>query len=203
MTDNRANPSRTRAIALAAVLGVACGFAAQPAIAQQNSDLEACVAIADNVDRLACFDAAMARRAAAVASGESAPAAPTAPAAPRTAAPAQPSAPVQPGQPPAPPSDDYVVLPRAEAEELRRRAGADERALKREPYESEIVRVFITGYNTRNVELENGEVWRELKDAVGMKPRAGQSARLAPASVGSWTIQYGGRSAKFKVRRTN
>ena len=93
-------------------------------------------------------------------------------------------------------------MSRAEADELRRRAGADERALKREPYESKIVRIFTTGYNTRNIELENGETWRELKDAVGKKPRKGEIARLTTASLGSWTIQYGGRSAKFNAKRT-
>ena len=203
MTDNRAN-SPQWGISVLASLVTTVGVLSLPAgaAAQQLDDLEACTAIANDADRLACFDAAMAGRMAADKPATSTAQAETGTMTPPAPVAAAPSQPAPPAAAPTAPSDDFVVMSRAEADELRRRAGADERALKREPYESKIVRVFKTGYNTRNIELENGETWRELKDAVGKKPRKGEIARLTPASLGSWTIQYGGRSAKFKAKRT-
>lgn len=105
--------------------------------------------------------------------------------------------------PPVPPSDDYVVLSKKDAAELRRKAGERDREVNREAYESKIVRIFMTGYKLRNVELANGETWRELTAAVGTKPRKGDIARITPGILGSWTVQYGDRDAKFKVKRVS
>ena len=201
----------TTQIRLAALFAISAllGLPAMAADAPSTERLEHCVEISDNAARLACYDAAMARAQSSAteiadSEGKIDAAEPLSAAAPpdlgddyvvlkkEEAEELRRRAGVD---------DDFVLLPKEEAEELRRRADADERAVKREPYESQIVRVFTTGYNTRNVELENGETWREMKDAAGTKPRRGETARLAPASLGSWTVQYGGRSAKFKVKR--
>ena len=174
-------------------------MAVQQTAAPAQDPFEACAALTDSADRLACVDAAMANRNAAPASpgpATQSAAAPVAPAAP-TAAPTSPTA----ATPPAPPSDDYVVLSKKDAAELRRKAGERDREVTREAYESKIVRVFTTGYKVRNVQLANGETWRELTAAVGAKPRKGDIARITPGILGSWTVQYGDRDAKFKVKR--
>ncbi len=187
-------PQQKRLLSLFAIssMFVTPVFAAD---APQADRLAECAAINDNAARLACFDATMAGRSGAVEE--------TAPESVENGELAASAAPAPAVAPPAP-SEDYVLLPKADAEELaelRRKAGVKEREESREAYESKIVRVFTTGYKVRNVELENGETWRELAAAVGAKPRRGESARLAPGMLGSWTVQYGERSSKFKVKR--
>ncbi len=185
-----------RTLLLATLVSVPCAQALAEPI-ERSGAFERCAAIADNTKRLECFDA--------LSRPDGPPAIADAAEEPQATdgdliadtAPAEAAA----VSPPAPPSDDFVVLPRAEAEALRRKAEDAEREEKREPYESEIVRVFITGYNVVNVVLANGETWRHLAKTAGRKPRAGENARLAPASLGSWTIRYGDRSARTKVKR--
>ncbi len=204
MADNRVIRSNRRTSTLLVILGSSTVFCASPLQAFQQSassvqdPFEACANLTDNADRLACFDAAMSSRnanapqPAPVQKSAADVSAPTAPA----SAPTPPVA----AAPPAP-GDDYVVLSKAEAEDLRRKAGERDREVQRVAYESKIVRVFTTGYKIRNVQLENGEVWREFAAAVGAKPRAGDIARITPGILGSWTVQYGKRDAKYKVKR--
>jgi hypothetical protein len=176
-----------------------CALGAQ---AHAQDPYARCADITDNAERLDCYDA-LARPNADAPSDEPTRLADDIAAAETIDAPPAPDPAIAASEATAP-SEDFVVLPRAEAEQLRRKARAadeNERREKREPYESEIVRVFTTGYGVINVALENGEVWRQLQKTGGRKPRVGDRARLAPASLGSWTVRYGSSGAKVKVKR--
>ena len=221
MTDNRARSyqiGRKRLVIAIIGSGAACAAVAHAADSNDGSIVDAlrsCAEIGDNENRLSCFDALAATTAPIPEETITLSKSSTAPPVSETDTLPSSATPQDVGDDyvvlkkeeaeelrrRAGVDDDYVVLPKDEAEELRRRADADKRAVKREPYESVIVRIFTTGYNTRNVVLENGETWRELKDAAGKKPRRGEKVRIAPATLGSWTVQYGGRSAKFKAKR--
>lgn len=173
-------------------------FAGAAQAQPRQTDFERCAAVQNEAARLACYDALMAE----------AKKTPTDQAPPVAAAP-QPTLSQSDGaapaiqQPSVPQveSDDYVVLPRAEAEALRRQAGEKVREEKRDAYESRIVKVFTTGYGIMNVVLENGETWRQLTKTGGRKPRVGDIATLTPAMMGSWTVRYGDSGAKVKVKR--
>lgn len=98
-----------------------------------------CGAFGNDAARLACYDA-LAR--------------PDAVGSERQTAPPSPAA-----------GGDLIVMPRKEAEALRamaqRSAPMPERA--RKPFESKIANVFITGYETINVRLANGETLTALR----------------------------------------
>ena len=201
--------SVTHSIAKAISISLLLGLPAMAADAPAPGLLAQCVEISNDAKRLACFDAAMTSTRAANAESSANMGEDKAASTPSSAAPQDvgddyvvlKKEEAEELRRRAGVDDDYVVLPKDEAEELRRRADADKRAVKREPYESVIVRIFTTGYNTRNVVLENGETWRETRDAAGIDPRRGDAVRIAPGALGSWTIQYGGRKAKFKAKR--
>ena len=200
MADNRASRCIRSTSALFIFLGSSTVLFSSPVQAIQQDPFEACAGLTDNADRLACFDTVMANRNAVPDTPSAAPAQQSSTGAVAPPAPAAP-APATAAAPPVAPSDDYVVLSKKDAAELRRKAGERDREVKREAYDSKIVRVFTTGYKVRNVQLANGETWRELTAAVGTKPRKGDVARITPGILGSWTVQYGDRDAKFKVKR--
>jgi hypothetical protein len=186
------------------LIGLIAVVAATAAAQGSVSSILACRDIADEHERLACFDreaailapgaaaaSATPPRAAAVPSASAAPASPTPPAA--APVPPPPGAPA----PPAPSNADlqqqFGLSPRAlEAQEV----AAGVRPTRISKIEAHLVRTAHTSDGHMTFTLDNDQVWRQV-EAEDMLVQPGEPVTIARGALGSyWLKMSSGRGCK-------
>jgi len=140
-----------------------------------------CADIADDAERLACYD------------GRKAAPGPEVTPEPQEA-PAQDSAPGD-QEPEAGPAPGSIVP--ADSEEY---FGKDEPATQvKEFIEANVVELREVG-NITYLRLDNGQTWREVEDS-GLRIRAGKSVTITEGVLGSYDLKMEGYNQVIKVRR--
>jgi ABC-type Fe3+-hydroxamate transport system substrate-binding protein len=170
---------RSRIIPFAALL-IAGLMSAAAAQAQALSDAaRACLKVADDTQRLACFDREIGRLVAH--GGTAASAAPAAVAsAPASARPAN--------VPTADPSADFGVKGSAVARKQ------DEGKPQIDNLDATVTNVSTRPHGERVVTLDNGQVWVELSAAAYFPVKAGDKISIQAGSLNSYRLQLKGRS---------
>lgn len=196
-------------VGLMAVAAMAAGAEAAPSL---EFSIGICAAKTNAKERLACYDAIAQRLRAGDVSASVAPAAPMA-AAPAAAAPVAPApvaaAPVAPAPvaaaPVAPPVAAPAAQPEAQfgAETLKK----DTRAAAGQPEPLDeihgvIAKLTFSPLGRAIIALDNGQVWRQVEgDTDRFKGKEGETATVARALLGSYSLTVQGRNQLIKVQR--
>lgn len=157
--------------------------AAAPGRAAAANDVQACVAIADDAARLACYDRAVGRtgsRPPAAAVAAPAAAAATAPAAAAAAA-----------------SDPAAEFGLTEA---AKRAKSPSKPAEPQSISARVVSLRWRKYGEFVVTLDNGQVWEQIEPMPAATVRIGDSVTVKKALLGSYTLVTAGK-VPTKVRR--
>lgn len=182
-----------------------------------------CAAIDDAAARLECYDALYLSAAAgeqapapksmdspapapgsAPAASSGAPASPAAPAAPAT--PAAPASAAADDAPPAPeptpdPQTEAAADPRSDAEaDFGLKTPDPEKEIR--SIRAEVVGVQTTGLGIDYLQLDNGQVWRELEDSR-IRFREGDVVVITKGVLGSFNLSPEDSGRQVKVRRMN
>jgi hypothetical protein len=161
----------------------AAALAADP----QLDTAQRCTRITDSLERLVCYDKAMAPVAT-----------PAAPA--RSAAPAPAVAPTAAASPPAAPV--AAAMPELGQEQLKQSGGKTEDA-KPTSLDAKVSSLDSLPWNMVRVTLENGQVWQQQESSVRFTVKVGDTVRIKKGALGSYRMARvsNGTSGWVQVRR--
>lgn len=203
--------SRLKCPGLTCVMAVLFSFAALTASADVPEALVRCQVITEANSRLDCFDRAM--EALTSTSTASTATLPETVVATPTPADAGQSATMQPTPTPTPTPSTATAAASVQAAapsptEMFGREESASRDLVKEVIgstkldfiEAEVTQVQHTAYGELIVELDNGQLWRQI-DSRSLRLKAGERVRISAASIGSFLLEKTSGSTSIRVRR--
>ncbi len=207
MNTNRFNSKgkrHARKVALLAAMAPAAAFAFHPAQAQLV-DVSECVSVADKLTRLACYDSLARREPEASQAATSASAAPIASVKPAPTA-AKPAPQAQPAATMTARAPDPLTTPAGKYQSAAEKAKSDADGAPKKAEKPRLLSTLSRHQRLNSgkiaVELENGQVWRQL-DTKRVRIKNGESleVEIEESSFGGYWMTIEGAGAPFRVER--